>query len=266
MEKDVVVTQLDSSEKEFVEEVVDDEEEVEEEVEDKPTEDTESKETESTEEKPKKQSSSERKRYAEMRRAREAKEREQAIKKAKQEGVIEGLGGTNPYTGEKIEDDIDYELYQEMKDAESKGFNPNNTNDMLKYRKQVKLEAKKQEEELTQANLKTQNDISEFKKSNPNVDVKELLENEEFQEFSDGMLGVIPLATIYDKFTRSNSVAKKQAEEIAINEKARRASSAGSLTNGDNVEGDFTMEQISKMSREEIEKNYDKVMKAYFNK
>ena len=80
------------------------------------------------------------------------------------------------------------------------------------------------------------------------------------------MLGVIPLATIYDKFTRSNSVAQKQAEEIAINEKARRASSAGSLTNGDQVEHDFTLEEISKMSREEIDKNYEKVIKAYFNK
>lgn len=266
-QKDVVVTQLEATE-EVVEEVVDEEVEVEEETAEEVTEDTQTEEntSEKVEEKPKKQSSAERKRYAEMRRAKEAKEREKAIQKAKQEGIIEGLGGINPYTGEKMVDDIDFELYQEMKDAESKGYNPNNMSDMLKYRKGVKQEALQREQAQQQADLNTQNDIRDFQEKNPNVSVKELLNNKDFQIYADGLLGQVPLATIYAKYNHSKNEASKQAEEIVLNEQARRVSSAGSLTTGDDVGSSLTIEQISKMSREEIEANYDKIMDSYFKK
>lgn len=264
MQQDVVVTQ--QATEDVAEEVVDEETEVEEEAVEEATEDTEAKESEAkkVEEKPKKQTSAERKRYADMRRAKEAKERERAIQKAKQEGIIEGLGGTNPYTGERIEDDIDFELYQEMKDAESKGYNPNDMGDMLKYRKGVKQEALKVQEAQHQADLNTQNDIRDFQSKNPNVSVKELLNNEEFQMYADGLLGVVPLATIYEKFNHSKVEAGKKAEEIVLNEQARRVSSTGSLNTGDNANSSLTMEQISKMSREEIDANLDKIMEAYF--
>lgn len=263
-QKDVVVTQ--QATEEVVEEVVDEEVEVEEETAEEVTEDTQTEEntTDKVEDKPKKQSSAERKRYAEMRRAKEAKEREMAIQKAKQEGIIEGLGGINPYTGEKMVDDIDFELYQEMKDAESKGYNPNNMSDMLKYRKGVKQEALQREQAQQQADLDTQNDIRDFQDKNPNVSVKELLQNEDFQQYADGLLGKVPLATIYAKFNHSKVEANKQAEEIVLNEQARRVSSAGSLNTGDDAGSSLTMEQISKMSRDEIDANFDKVMEAYF--
>lgn len=269
MEKETVVTQLEHSENEVAEEVVDEEVEVEEES-NETTEDTKPEQESTTQEKaddkPKKQSSAERKRFAEMRRAKEAKEREQAIAKAKQEGIIEGLGGTNPYTGEKIVDDIDFEFYQEMRDAESKGYDPNNRNDMLKYRKEVRLEAKKQEQAQAEIKSKATNDIKEFQEKNPDVDINKLLNDEKFQEFMGDSLGKLSLNEIYRMYNLSNVSAKKQAEEIALDEKARRASSTGSLSSGDNVEEELTLEQISKMSREEIEKNYDKVMKAYWKK
>ena len=48
--------------------------------------------------------------------------------------------------------------------------------------------------------------------------------------------------------------------------KARRNSSVGSLTNGDTPDEEYSLEKIASMSREEIAKNYDKIMKSYFKK
>lgn len=263
MENEVVkeVTQTNEEVETETEEEVTEEVETETEVEEEN--DDNSKDT-NVEDKPKKQSSAERKRYAEMRRAKEAKEREEAITKAKREGIIEGLGGTNPYTGEKITDDIDFELYQEMKDAESKGYDPMSVTDMLKYRKSIAQEAKAKNAEAKQEQEKVEKDVEEFVKQNPNVDVKELFKNEDFMDFADELMGKVPLTSIYKKYTQTQNLAEKKAEDIAISEKARREASVGSLTTGDNNEGELSIEDIANMSREEIDKNYDKVYKSYF--
>ncbi|HRF70118.1 MAG TPA: hypothetical protein PKV66_01665 [Candidatus Pelethenecus sp.] len=218
------------------------------------------------EDKPKKQTADERKRFAEMRRAKEAKEREEAIKKAKQEGIIEGLGGINPYTSEKIEDDIDYELYQEMKDAESKGYNPNDLSDMRKYRKEVRQAELVEQRKKSESQSNAQKDIDDFIKNNPDVNIKTLLSDKDFLEFADGMLGNVSLGVVYGKYQNYKNMATAKAEALATEEKARRISSVGSLGNGEDNKGTYSLEDITKMSREEIEKNYDKVVNSYFDK
>ncbi len=214
----------------------------------------------------KKQTSEERKRFAEMRREKEAKERQEEIAKAKKDGIIEGLGGINPYTNEKIEDDIDYELYQEMRDAESKGYNPNDLSDMRKYRKEIRLAELKSKEEESRVQTDAQKDVDDFIKNNPDVNMKELLGNQEFLNFADGMIGKVSLEIVYKKYQQFKDTASKKAEEIALDEKARRNSSVGSLTNGDTPDEEYSLEKIASMSREEIAKNYDKIMKSYFKK
>lgn len=217
---------------------------------------------EDTSSKPK-QSAEERKKYAQMRREREAQEREESIRKAKQEGVIEGLGGTNPYTGEKIEDDIDFKLYQEMKDAESKGYDPNDVKDMLKYRKNVELEIKKQEESKLESAKRIQEDINKFVNNHPDVNVKELLSKEDFKNFANDLLGNVSLDKIYEKYNMFQNSSKKRAEEIAIEEKARRVSSPGPVkTDIENTVLDIS--KLSQMPREEISEKYDEIMKVYF--
>lgn len=238
--------------------------EIESEEEEKTLEDeTKESEDESKQSEPKKQSSEQNKKYAEKRRAKEAKEREEAIKRAKQEGIIEGLGGTNPYTGEKIEDDIDFELYKEMRDAESKGYDPNNVKEMLKYRKQTALEQQQKENEKRKAEERIQKNIEDFITAHSDVDVEKLFKDENFKKFSEGLLESVPLNLVYEKYKEFEDASHKKAEDIATEEKSRRISSVKTLGSPETVEK-ITLEQIRKMSREEISKNYDKVMESYF--
>lgn len=208
-----------------------------------------------------KQSAGERKAQAEARRKREEKARKEAEDKAYQKGVIQGLGGINPYTNEKIVDDIDYELYKEMKEAEEKGFDPTDTVELNKYRKTVKQEEAKQREAEEKSKLNMTNDIEEFQTTHKDVNIKELLADEKFAKFAEDMLGIMSLNKIYDKYTSFSKEAEEKAKEIALKSKARESASEGSLE-GNGGEDLYTLDQIKKMSREEIDKNFDKVQRS----
>ena len=208
----------------------------------------------------KKQTAGERKAQAEARRKREEKARKEAEDKAYQKGVIQGLGGINPYTNEKIVDDIDYELYVEMQEAEKKGFDPTDTVELNKYRKSVKQEEAKSKIDIT-------NDIEDFQKNHQDVNVKDLLGDEKFKEFADDLLGKLPLSKIYDKFNSFSKEAEDKAKDIAMKKQARESATDGSLE-GNEGEDLYTLEQIRSMSRDEIDKNFDKVqrsMNKYYN-
>lgn len=224
-------------------------------------------EADKTEHQKKKQTAGERKAHAEARRKREAKEKEKAEKEAFQKGVIQGLGGINPYTNEKIEDDIDYELYNEMREAEAKGFDPTDTVELNKYRKTVKQEEIKQRELEEKNKINIDNDIKEFSEAHQDVDIKELLADDKFKEFAEDLLGKISLNKIYDKFKSFSKEAEEKAKDLALKKKARENASEGSLE-GNGGEELYTLEQIKSMSRQEIEANYDKVqrsMEKYYN-
>lgn len=215
----------------------------------------------------KKQTAGERKAQAEARRKREEKARKEAEDKAYQKGVIQGLGGINPYTNEKIVDDIDYELYVEMQEAEKKGFDPTDTVELNKYRKSVKQEEAKQREAEAKSKIDITNDIEDFQKNHQDVNVKDLLGDEKFKEFADDLLGKLPLSKIYDKFNSFSKEAEDKAKDIAMKKQARESATDGSLE-GNEGEDLYTLEQIRSMSRDEIDKNFDKVqrsMNKYYN-
>lgn len=208
-----------------------------------------------------KQSAGERKAQAEARRKREEKARKEAEDKAYQKGVIQGLGGINPYTNEKIVDDIDYELYKEMKEAEEKGFDPTDTVELNKYRKTVKQEEAKQREAEEKSKLNMTKDIEEFQTTHKDINIQELLADEKFAKFADDLIGTTSLNKIYDKYTWLSKEAEEKAKEIALKSKARESASEGSLE-GNGGEDLYTLDQIKKMSREEIDKNFDKVQRS----
>lgn len=210
----------------------------------------------------KKQSAGERKAQAEARRKREAKERQSIEDKAYQRGVIQGLGGINPYTNDKIVDDIDYELYMEMKNAEEKGYDPTDAKELNQYRKEVKQEELKAKEAENKQNMDIANDLKSFSEKYPDIDSNELLKNEDFLKFAGDDLGSTPLSSLYRMFINSNSVATEKAKAIAIKSKARASASSGSMGDGDAGGGLYTAEELAKLTREEIEANYEKVQKS----
>ena len=215
----------------------------------------------------KKQTAGERKAHAEARRKREAKEKEEAKNKAFQEGVIQGLGGINPYTNEKIEDDIDYELYNEMKEAEKNGYDPTDTVELNKYRKSLKQEALRQKEAEEKSKLDITKDLEDFVKEHQEIDVKELLKDEKFSEFAEDLVGKLSLNKIYDKFKSFSREAEEKAKDLALKKQARESASEGSLE-GNEGEDLYTLDQIKGMSREEIDNNFEKVqrsMQKYYN-
>ena len=73
------------------------------------------KESEKKENKPQKTNSD----YA---RERRKAEREAELKKVRNEAIIETLGGENPYTHEKMEDEADVQEYLTMKEIEKSGI------------------------------------------------------------------------------------------------------------------------------------------------
>ena len=76
---------------------------------------------------------------ADYARERRKQEQEAAIKKARNEAIIEALNGVNPYTQEKMEDEADIQEYLTMKEIEKNGGDP-----IADYSKHLKAKAKEQ--------------------------------------------------------------------------------------------------------------------------
>ena len=76
------------------------------------------------------------------RRRREA-ERQKELKQAREQAIIETLGGVNPFTNEPMTDSIDVEEYLAMKEISKNGGDP--LNDYSKFTKNKLKEAETQE-------------------------------------------------------------------------------------------------------------------------
>lgn len=188
------------------------------------------------------------KEYAEKRRKREAEERERGY----QEGVKEALGGKNPYTGEEITDDYDFELYKEMREAKKAGFDP--VTELWKYqaqqrRKEAEEKAKLEADEKAEKEYAI-NDAKEFSKKYKDIDVNKLLADERFKIFSEGKLFSIPLTEIYESFINYESMVDTKAREIAEKKYARMMSTTGSLKSTQTM--DIPEKSIWEMSKEEF--------------
>lgn len=206
---------------------------------------------------------------AEFARQRREKELQAKLDKTKEETRIQTIIdviGTNPYTQEKLENELDVRIYEEMKKYENNGGDP--VTDQAKIIKSImKNDSQKKQEEINQQNEQTarsnkaKSEIDEIQKAYPDLNVKQLLDDENFKDYADGKVGVKTLKQIYDgylKFTTPKTQVNKQVREEANNN-----ASVGSLKGeASQPTGLLTREQIANMSRKEILDKYELVQKS----
>lgn len=247
VDEDIVLAEDDGSEVDNVFTDTDLEEEVEE---------TKTEEVEGKEDKPK-QSKEKNKEFAEKRRAEKQRAEETELK------VLKEYVGKNPYTNEPIETLRDVKVYKTMKQIEKNGGDP-----IQDYHKYAGIEEQKaiDNEKTRTENIKK--DVEDFRKTYPEVNLNDLQKDKDFVKFSNKLLGKVSLKDVYEAYNSVKDGVKANAEETAKKEIARKIakdnSSAGNLaTTGDVGAPMYSLEQIGKMSKSEIDKNWKDVEASY---
>lgn len=170
---------------------------------------------------------------AEQARLRRERERKDAYRR----GVMDAVGGINPYTGESIEDDADIDEYILMREIEEDGGDP--ISDYHRYAK-----AKRKEQSGTHSASVNgdadkrawfDEDKRNFLEKNPDVDINKLIKDKNFLLFARGKVGVSPLSEIYDDYIALTVAFEQKAERKAQNEIAKSKASPGSLSFGGNA-------------------------------
>ena len=154
-----------------------------------------------------------------------------------------------------------------MLEAKKRGLDP--ISDFHKMSKILTKEKKekisKQEKEKVEHEANVRAEIEQFQKENPNVDLKELLDNPDFKNLVDPIISKIGLNEAYKLYTKVIENENKVKEDLADKRLARRESSTGPLNGGNHSQDDefYTLEQLKKMSPAEIDENLEKVEKSY---
>ena len=184
--------------------------------------------------------------------------REQEMARVRERAVIEAIGGLNPFTGEEVKDSADVEEYLLMRKIESEGGDP-----LSDFSRHHKAQEKQRAAEAEQENARREwyaNDRESFVKRYPDVDLNALVADQAFGMFAEGKVGEMPLAEIYESFTRLMSTYEKKAKNMAAQYYANSKASPGSLSSPDVAGSDFiSKEAAQRMSREEIKSNYEKI-------
>lgn len=192
------------------------------------------------------------------RRRRESERLKKTVQEAREAAIIEALGGVNPYTGEDIKDTRDVDEFLLMKNIESQGGDP-----VMEYARYQKEEQKKADRAAMQEQeTKTwyENDRQRFVEEYPEVDLGALIEDEDFGSFSEGKVGVKPLAEIYGDYLRFTAKFEESAKNRAARMYANGRASPGSLASSDAGEGAFlTPEQVRAMTPAQVHDNYERI-------
>ena len=215
-----------------------------------------------------KQSRAENRKFAQLRR--EQKQNKDFTQY--QKGVKETLGSINPYTKSEIKTPSDVEDYLAMKEMDSKGLDPTDTADYIKYMREKNAEKIQKEEEQKrqeEAKISYQNEISTFKAKYPNIDIEQLVEENEIwgKIITSQVRNGVPILEAYENaLSLINDETNKKAQQLA-DEKAKKVvqnsiASAGSLTDGE--EGEASQVDITKMSDKEFDEYWEKKKKEKF--
>ena len=196
---------------------------------------------------------------AEKRRQREEREkeiREKIERESYRKGIVDAVGGVNPYTGEKIQDDADIDEYLLMKKLDKEGKDP-----IEDYAAAVKGE-KREKAEKAKAESKRVEELTEFADKYPNVDVSALLQDAKFGKFAGKRVEHESLAEVYAdylEFTGNESaeIEKKAAVKAKTAEMKKRASPGSLVGNGDAAKISY-----ADMSREEFNRKLNKVLRG----
>lgn len=193
---------------------------------------------------------------ADYARERRKQEQDAAIKKARNEAIIEALNGVNPYTQEKMEDDADIQEYLTMKEIEKSGGDP-----IADYSKHLKAKAKEQvratESEKTQKEW-VQKDKADFVSKHPDVKLEELLNDELFYTFAVGKVGKMSMDKIYTDYQHFVAKSEERARDRAAQLLANNAATPGKLTNQPSA----PPKSIADMSKAEFENIVERVKRG----
>ena len=184
------------------------------------------------------QTSEENSKYAAARR----KAEKAKYDKAYEEGRLSAYKGKiNPYTNTKIEDLTDVEVYEDMYKIAEDGKDP--LKDYASYTADKRREEARQE-------------IEEFSKKYPNVNISSLLKDEMFLDYAEGKNKT--LVDTYESFSKFKRSFRNEGIKTAKKTIANSISTPGSL----NQSSDNTPDYES-MSREQFLKELEKVKEGF---
>lgn len=185
------------------------------------------------------------------RRLLEKQKRDQELANARMEGFKEASGNLNKYTNEPLDSPESIEAYKMMLEIEKNGGDP--IEDFPKYwikkQQESRLEQEKENQSKAQRQEQIGNDIADFQKNHPDVDIKSLLKNgSDFLEMYGDLLGLKPLNVLYEKYMSVNTKIEKAKADGAIRQEAIKMSSSGALGR----ENPPTDKSFTSMTRDEF--------------
>lgn len=204
---------------------------------------------------------------SEFARKRREAERQKELKDVRDKTIIETLGGKNPYTDEPMTDSLDVEEYLTMKEIEKNGGDP--VADFAKHQKENRRRTSEQEKTEAETREWYRKDGEAFAKKYPDVSLEMLASDAMFQDYAEGKVGKRPLTEIWEGYQKlvgnkgADEGKEKNARQMAAQVIANRKASVGSVANANGGNSDFiSREDAAKMSVQECEKNYDKIIKS----
>ena len=218
----------------------------------------------------KKQSREENAKYKALRK--ESKRIQEESARAKELGKLEGIklayGGKNKFTGEELKDEYDIRAFMTQLEMEAEGLDP-----VEDYQKYVTNQERKKAEEVKKNEKDKEwyaNDRTAFVEAYPNVDLNDLINDEDFQLFSKGKVGITPLKEIYADYLTLVSKYEQKAKSEARKKAAKGMSSTGSVKNEEVEPEYYPLEEIKKYSYKDLQnlkvsdpKKYKKIMDSY---
>lgn len=216
---------------------------------------TEEKKTEEPKEEPKEetkkdQTAKENANYAQIRRKAEEdanKKLESERQKAFNEGKLEAYKGKiNPYTEKPITDLTDVEMYEEMYRLEQEGKDP--IKDLPEALATKEREQAKAIQERKEMEAKTKEEIDEFQKKYPDVNLGELLQDSFFNDYIQGKNKSI--TELYEGFNNFKNAFRNSAVEVAKQTIANAQASPGALSSEADVTVDYNTMSSEEFARQ----------------
>lgn len=180
---------------------------------------------------------------------RERERREEAIRKriekeSYRKGIVDAVGGVNPYTKKPITDDLDVEELLIMREIERKGGDP-----IADYAEAAKAK-QRENKAAVEGQSKAAADLNAFRQAYPNVDPSKLFSDERFARFAgkriNGGEKLVEVYADYISFTGEvAATAERKAEMKARNNLAKKNASPGSLTGGGGEAKKVTYENMT---------------------
>ncbi len=210
-------------------------------------------------------------REAEERARREAAAKaaeEQRLAKARDEGLIEALGGVNPYTGEKIADETDLKTYRIMKAIKDRGGDPiqDFAKEYAKLEREAAASSKAEAKKAEDRQKAMQEEVEKFKQDYPKEDLGALLSDEGFRKFATekNLIERVGLITTYELYQDHREAEAAKAAGRKERSDKRRESSPGPLGGGGgSAPSDiYSEEELAKLTPEEAEENLEKALRS----